>query len=209
MLETVWTFLEKHVTPTREMTRILAKCSHCGEVSEILKQNADKHNRLKRTHCALCVVELDHNMTHTSFYRIWRGMRWRCESEASKDYANYGGRGITVCAEWSDFKAFYNDMHPSYSQGLTIERVDVNGPYTKVNCTWVTPFAQQSNKRNNRKMIFLGEELHLAEVCRRSGIGKIKLVTRLDRGLTADQAVWDAMTPIRDKQRIAHLSMTS
>jgi hypothetical protein len=83
-------------------------------------------------------------------------------------------------------------MHGSYSPGLTLERVDVNGPYSKANCTWVTPLAQQSNKRNNRKLMYQGQLLHLAEITRRSGVSKMKLTTRLNRGMSADEAVQNA-----------------
>ena len=209
MLEIVQTLSEKHVTATREMTRILARCSHCGAVSEILKQNLDRHNRENRKHCVKCVDSLDHNMTDTAFYRIWKGMRQRCQLPSSPDFSNYGGRGIKVCPAWDDFRAFYADMYEGYSDGLTIEREDVNGNYEKSNCTWITAFDQQANKRTSRKMLYLGEMLHLAEVCRRSGVGKIKLVARLDKGMSADQAVGDAITPPWPKRRTSMTSLTA
>ena len=116
-------------------------------------------------------------------------MKTRAEDMLDK---NYGGRGITMCAEWSDFRNFYEDMREGYTDELTIERVDVNGPYSKENCTWVTLLAQQANKRTNRYLMYQGVNMHLAELRRVSGVSKMKLTVRLNLGMTADEAVADA-----------------
>ena len=47
-----------------------------------------------------------HGARHTKLYNTWRGMRERCENPSHKSYSDYGGRGISVCAEWQDFTAF-------------------------------------------------------------------------------------------------------
>lgn len=33
-------------------------------------------------------------------YKIWQGIRQRCNNPNNKDYNNYGGRGIKVCEGW-------------------------------------------------------------------------------------------------------------
>jgi len=109
-------------------------------------------------------------MTHTRPYKIWRGMRDRAENPNSPDWARYGGRGIAVAPEWSDFTKFWIDMAPGYMEHLTLERVDVNGPYSKANCRWATNMEQQANKRNNREVIYRGQRMHLSEFCRRAGV---------------------------------------
>jgi len=105
---------------------------------------------------------------------------------------NYAGRGIGVCIEWEDFKKFYADMREGYSDNLTIERKDVNRSYCKENCIWLSIFKQQANKRNNRVVVYQGEKMHLAELRRRSGVSKMKLLSRLNRGMSADEAVESA-----------------
>ena len=128
-------------------------------------------------------------MTGTRIWRIWMGLRERATNPLDKDYA---GRGIGMCEEWSDFQQFYTDMIENYTDDLTIERIDVNKGYCKENCTWVTPFAQQGNKRNSRFLTYKGEKVHLAELCRRTGLSRTVLTMRLNRGMTADEAVKDA-----------------
>ena len=189
MLEILQTLEKKHVTEKgKSLAMVLVKCLNCNTVYEIVRQNALKNNRQLRQHCKHCMLEDCHLMTNTRFWKIWQGMKWRATDTTDK---NYAGRGITVCDEWVSFDNFYKDMYESYSEELTIERVDVNLPYCKSNCRWATNMEQQSNKRNNRYLTYLGQKIHLAELVRLSGFSKMMLVMRLNKGMSADEAVKD------------------
>lgn len=82
-------------------------------------------------------------------YRIWRCMKNRCEYEKSKDYPNYGGRGIKICKEWKhDFMAFQNwALLHGYEDNLTIDRINNDGNYEPSNCRWATKITQLKNRR--------------------------------------------------------------
>lgn len=84
-------------------------------------------------------------------YHIYQGMKSRCFNKKSDNYANYGGRGITICQEWlDDFMNFYNwAIENGYEETLSIDRIEVNGNYEPSNCRWATNAEQQRNKRNN------------------------------------------------------------
>ncbi len=193
MLKVLRTLEKKRAISDRLMTLVWVECLNCGHQYEMAEQNAMKHNRKNQTHCYHCIKDTFHYMTGTRIWRIWMGLKARVKDPASPDYSNYGGRGIKLSSRWEDFQNFYEDMSPGYSDDLTIERINVNGDYCKENCTWVSAFDQQSNKRNNRFVVYQGETIHLAELCRRSGQSKMKLVMRLNRGMTADEAVMDAI----------------
>lgn len=89
--------------------------------------------------------------TCTKEYKTWHGAKSRCLNPTNRSYANYGGRGITMCAEWSNsFEAFLADIGQAPSQEYSLERIDVNGNYEPENCRWATWDEQNRNTRATR-----------------------------------------------------------
>jgi hypothetical protein len=74
-------------------------------------------------------------------------MRQRCGNPANKRFANYGGRGISVCERWLKFENFYADMGPRPSADLSIDRINNDGNYEAGNCRWATAKEQRANQR--------------------------------------------------------------
>lgn len=88
-----------------------------------------------------------HGMKGTPTYMSWMSMKSRCNNPNNVSYKNYGGRGITVCKRWYNFKNFYEDMGQK-PNGLSLDRIDNDGNYEPSNCKWSTWVEQNNNKRN-------------------------------------------------------------
>lgn len=80
-------------------------------------------------------------------YRIWRGMRSRCENPNQPHYPRYGGRGIKVCERWRDFANFLADMGERPSPRHSLDRIDSDGDYEPGNVRWATASEQRHNAR--------------------------------------------------------------
>ena len=97
---------------------------------------------------------IKHGLSRTRIYKIWIGMRVRCNNPNSVPYPYYGAKGIKVCKEWDDsangFICFYKwAKENGYSDDLTIDRIDPNKGYDPANCRWVDRYTQNVhlNKR--------------------------------------------------------------
>lgn len=127
-----------------------------------------------------------HGGKGTRLYDIWKKMRGRCYNSNNPKYYRYGGRGITICEEWSDFSVFRDwALSNGYSDTLTIDRVDNDGNYEPKNCRWATQ-KQQANNRGYRvdaRLITWNGETHsLSEWSTILGIKYKTLCERHRRG---------------------------
>jgi hypothetical protein len=99
-----------------------------------------------------------HNMSDTPEHHAWRKMIGRCTNPNDKRYAEYGGRGITICPEWrTNFEAFFSDLGKRPSPLHSVERLNANGNYEPGNCVWATTLEQARNTRRSR-LWFVGGE---------------------------------------------------
>ena len=130
----------------------------------------------------------EHGMSYTKIHKIWCGMHERCSSPSHVFYHRYGGRGIYVCDEWRKFENFYADMGER-PQGLSLDRIDNNGPYAPWNCRWATAKEQVRNSTLVTLLTWKGKTQSIVEWSEELGISKQAISTRLSRGWSAERAL--------------------
>ena len=127
-----------------------------------------------------------HGKGGTPTYLVWKGLRNRCNNPNDVGYKNYGGRGITYCERWEDYENFVQDMG-NKPDGMSIDRIDVDGNYCKENCRWATRKQQNNNKRNSLNVTYNNQTLNLSEWAQLLKINYNTLYCRL-QSLPVDKA---------------------
>lgn len=131
-----------------------------------------------------------HGGKGTRLYAIWQGMLRRCDDRGHKNWADYGGRGITVCERWRDFSHFAADMGQPPT-GATIERRDNARGYEPGNCHWADRKQQARNTRRSIIIEFQGRSQSLAAWAEEFGVNYWKLHSRYKLGWTPERMFAD------------------
>jgi hypothetical protein len=138
-----------------------------------------------------------HGGSYAPEYAIWANLVYRCHTETSPQFKDYGGRGIQVCARWRDsFAAFLEDMGPR-ADGKSVERKNVNGNYEPGNCCWATATEQANNRRNTVRI----DGMTLRHMADATGLTMNAIKSRARRGWTAERIL---SQPARNYPRGAH-----
>lgn len=180
---------EDYVSPCGRRRPTWKCVCECGNESVVLASN------LKRGTTTSCGCFQKENMskltkTHGGYanneplFNIWCGIRKRCLFPKSHNYANYGGRGITICEQWQDnYPAFKEwSLRNGYRKGLSIDRIDVNGDYSPENCRWADNTTQQNNRRCNINVTYKNQTHTLKEWSRIRNINYQTLYGRYKLG---------------------------
>lgn len=162
----------------RTLRTALVTCGHsksCGCLkNEVASKTHTKHGK-----------STSKKRTRDASYTTWCSMKQRCFNPNTKQFDDYGGRGITVCDRWKDsFSNFVNDMGER-PPGLTLERKNNNGNYEPDNCEWASRLDQGKNRRPQVTEIFLihdGQRHNLTQWSAITGLGRSVIYNRLSRG---------------------------
>jgi len=130
-----------------------------------------------------------HGMHRTPIYRRWAAMRDRCLNPNDRAFAHYGGRGISIAPRWRIFENFLADMGPR-PDGLELERIDNDGPYSPTNCRWATRQEQMRNTRRTRFVTLGGKIMCVKDAAAVIGIKNDRIATRVHKkGVSHQDAI--------------------
>lgn len=156
---------------------INGRTKSCGCLrSETLSSIKTKHGHATRKHGA------------SREYITLRAMLQRCYDSNQKSFANYGGRGITVCDRWrygenglTGIECFVIDMGRRPSTKHSLDRLDNSSGYGPSNCQWATRKTQVRNRRSTKSIMWEGKQIALASLCERFGIPYSVVIQRIKK----------------------------
>lgn len=175
----------------------LCQCD-CGNFIEV------ETGKLQTCHTRSCgclkneykskIGDLNKKYTHhgdKKLYGVYKAMLERCYNPQNRRYKDYGGRGVKVCDLWQG-EFGYDEfakwaLNNGRKDGLTIDRIDVNGNYEPSNCRWITNQEQQYNKRTNIFAEYNGESHPLKFWARKLGIPYTTLRAWFKDGMTIEE----------------------
>jgi hypothetical protein len=123
-------------------------------------------------------------------------MKGRCHNPRIPNWADYGGRGITVCERWFSYANFLADMGRRPTRYHSLDRINNEGPYAPENCRWATRREQSGNMRKNVFLTWNGKTQIIADWNRELGFAEGIITTRLRCGWSPERIF---TTPVNNR----------
>lgn len=165
----------------------VCQCPYCGNVIDI---RFDHYKTRKNDDCG-CLKHNDAvNGKHNKLYDVHQAMKQRCLNKNQKYYYRYGGRGITICDEWLDYKTFKQwAIDNGYKDGLDLDRINNNGNYEPSNCRWVKHEDNCNNRCNTIVINYKGKEYTITSLAKKFDLPRCLVEKRYHRGKRGEELV--------------------
>ena len=172
-----WTIIEEITSKIisnkpRRMFRCQCECGNISEVQLACLRNGHSTSCGCEKRKRASIANTKHGLERHPLYSTWKNMKKRCNYPNASEYENYGGRGISVCKEWSNnFQSFYDwAINNNWSKELTIDRIDTNGNYCPENCRWANVETQMNNMTKNHYIKYNGDTYTLSTLAKHLNI---------------------------------------
>jgi len=144
----------KYSTPASKQKRRFGifECPECTREFEMNMYDTLSRNTKMCKSCSTTKNKTTHGGRYHKLYGTWSDERDRCNRTSHKYYARYGGRGITMSKEFSNFAVWLNyveSLPDAYKKTYTLDRIDNNKGYERGNLRW----ASKSTQAHNTKLI--------------------------------------------------------
>lgn len=165
-------------------------CKIIGGKNQTIKKQISERKRKKSE------ANIIGRMNEDPLYDTYQGMHSRCERKSHPSYKNYGGRGISVCEEWSGKDGFFNFKKWANNNGwhkeLSIDRKDNDADYSPDNCKFSTRIEQNFHRRSNIMYEYSGIMMPLGMIAKLEDVKYGLLYTRVrQKGMSVKEAISD------------------
>ena len=145
----------------RPRYRSIFKCLACGNEVE---RDSYAASRMKSCGCLWLAGRIKHGEARgghkSKIMQCWTAMRERCMNPTHPSYAQYGGRGISICREWLESSVAFMEwakINGGLKPGTQIDRIDCNGNYEPGNCRFVSCAVNARNRRYTKLSMAIAE----------------------------------------------------
>lgn len=173
---------------TQAMWEVFCRCGRTVPMS----RTAILNPKIKSCGCYMRKRLTTHGMKGKRVYRIWLGIKGRCETPSNGNYGPYGGSGVKMHSEWSrSFESFLRDVGDCPTEEHTIDRFpNQSGNYEPGNVRWATPQEQGGNQKSN-VLITIGDITRSASAWSAiSGVRGKTITERIRSGWASERAVF-------------------
>lgn len=184
-----------------KLNRIDGSKNYCPEncyLGTNMSRNPNSYNqRIKRNMLENKQKKLDAGIIgrikEDDLYVTYHGMHSRCERKSHPSYHNYGGRGISVCDEWSGKNGFFNfkkwATENGWHKSLSLDRKDNEKGYSPDNCKFSTIIEQNYNRRSNILYEYAGMQMPLGMIAKLENVKYQMLYYRVKKGYSLEDAL--------------------
>ncbi len=126
-----------------------SRASHL-KIGDIVSCGCARREAVRATHTTHGLYTTEPGDWKHPLYSTWKMMIARCLSPIHKDYANYGGRGITIWNPFHNFRRWLECIEEELGprpKGHTLDRIDNDGHYAPGNLKWSDHKEQRRNQR--------------------------------------------------------------
>ncbi|HYT43969.1 MAG TPA: hypothetical protein VEP90_16635 [Methylomirabilota bacterium] len=136
----------------------------------------------------------------TPEYIAWRSIKNRCNNPKSKDYKDWGDRGIHVYPQWRDsYETFLKDVGRKPYSNASLDRIDNSRGYEPGNVRWTTMQTQNNNRRDNLLLTFQGRTQTAMDWAREIGLHRNAMYSRIKSGWPTERIL---TTPARKRKSL-------
>ena len=171
----------------------------CGKKTKVSIQSLRSGNTRSCGNEACKERKVKHGLAGTGAYESYRSAKRRCNNPECEEYPYYGGRGIKFL--WESPIDFVEDMGHR-PEGMSLDRIDVDGNYCKENCRWANNDTQQFNRRHTVRFTWNGVTKPLLKWARELGLPESTIYRRYKiDGITDPEILFKPASPSMTRKR--------